>query len=142
MADIGALVTNNGLANTISIIVIVGLVAVGRLIYKSAPKIGVALDRFIDAWRDIAKAIQGFAIAVDRNTEITDINYKHSEKVLKELQDVNNKFNAHDDNALAIKNQIEELVKMLKEERSLEEVLELLNYIVRKLEEDGTLKKR
>lgn len=142
MADIGALVTNNGLANTISIIVIVGLVAVGRLIYKSAPKIGVALDRFIDAWRDIAKAIQGFAIAVDRNTEITDINYKHSEKVLKELQDVNNKFNAHDDNALAIKNKIEELIKILKEERSLEEVLELLNYIIRKLEEDGTLKKR
>lgn len=142
MADIGALVTNNGLANTISIIVIVGLVAVGRLIYKSAPKIGVALDRFIDAWRDIAKAIQGFAIAVDRNTEITDINYKHSEKVLKELQDVNNKFNAHDDNALAIKNKIEELIKILKEERSLEEVLELLNYIIQKLEEDGTLKKR
>jgi hypothetical protein len=57
--------------------------------------------------------------------------------VLKELESVNRNFKSHDDNAIEIKRLVEELKEMAKSDGEVSiEVLELLNFIVRKLEKE------
>ena len=127
-------ILENGLAMTISIIAIMTVVAAGRLVAKHIPTATKAATEFIRVWHDFTDAMRDNATAIEKNTQITDANHRHSEVVLKELEMVNNKFNQHDDNATMIKNKVDELLTILQESNDSEEMLSLLKQIVNKLE--------
>jgi cysteinyl-tRNA synthetase len=135
--DISTLAINNGLAMTISIVAIVSVVAVFRTAAKYTPTIVQAGKEFIEVWQKFVHAMEKNASAIEKNTHITDLNHRHSEVVLRELESVNSNFKNHDDNALEIKRLVEELKEMAKSDGEVSiEVLELLNFIVRKLERE------
>ena len=127
-------ILENGLAMTISIIAIMTVVSAGRLVAKHIPAATKAATEFIRVWHDFTDAMRDNATAIEKNTQITDANHRHSEVVLRELEMVNNKFNQHDDNAIMIKNKVDELLKILQESSDSEEMLCLLKQIVNKLE--------
>lgn len=132
--DISTLISDNGLSMTISIIAIMTVVYAVRTIAKYTPIAAKAVKEIIEVWKDFVNAMQTNAIAIDKNTEITDKNHRHSEIVLRELEKVNNKFNAHDDNALEIRKKIDEVVELLGKNNNSDEVIELLQSIIKKLE--------
>lgn len=136
--DISTLAINNGLAMTISIVAIVSVVAIFRTMAKYAPTIVSAGKEFIEVWQKFVHAMEKNATAIEKNTQITDLNHRHSEVVLKELESVNRNFKSHDDNAIEIKRLVGELKEMAKSDGEVSiEVLELLNFIVRKLEKEN-----
>lgn len=135
--DISTLAINNGLAMTISVVAIVSVVAIFRTAAKYAPTVVSAGKEFIAVWQKFVHAMEKNALAIEKNTQITDLNHRHSEVVLRELESVNRNFKSHDDNALEIRRLVEELKEMAKSDGEVSiEVLELLNFVVRKLEED------
>ena len=127
-------ILENGLAMTISIIAIATVVAAGRLVAKHIPVATKAATEFIKVWHEFTDAMRDNASAIEKNTQITDANHKHSEIVLRELEMVNHKFNAHDDNAILIKQKVDELLKILQRKDDSDEVLILLKQIIEKLE--------
>jgi len=125
-----------GFTTFVAVLAVVSVIGFGRIITKHLPKLLESGREFIGVWSDFVKAMDSNAIAINKNTVITDKNHKHSEIVLEELKEVNRKFIKHDMNALDVKDKIEELISLIKEEKNSEEILELLQFIINKLEKE------
>lgn len=127
---------DKGFTTLVAVAFIYTVFQIGKLVTKYIPSLLTLFKEFVDVWKNFTNAMEDNAKAISKNTEMTDINHKHSEIVLKELQGVNNKFNQHDDNALAIKSKVNELLEILKNKDDEEEVLKLLKQIICKLEDE------
>lgn len=122
---------------TTFVAVLAVLIFLGGLwaIKKAMPTISEYIKEFIGIWKEFVKAMNANAVAIDKNTEITDVNYKQSEAVLRELKIFSDKFNQHDFNALEIRKKIDEVVELLEKNNNSDEVIELLQSIIKKLEQ-------
>ena len=120
-----------------AVVVLYAIFKTAKLITTYIPSIIESGKEFIGVWKDFVQAMNTNATAIDKNTIITDKNHRHSEIVLEELKEVNKKFISHDKNALDVKYKIEELVELIKEKNNSDEILELLQFIINKLEKEN-----
>jgi hypothetical protein len=126
-----------GFTTFVAVLAVTSVVGIIRIITKHIPQLLNLGRDFIKVWQDFVSAVDTNAKAVEDNTEITDAHYKHSEIVLRELQEVSSKFKRHDENALLIKESIEELIELVKNADDKEEMLILLRRIINKLEDES-----
>ena len=124
-----------------AVVVLFFIFRTGRLISKYIPSGIESAREIVNAWKEIASAMRSNAVAIDRNTNISNNNHKQSAIVLEELRQVNEKFNEHDLNAVEIRNKVEEqikdLIKLIEKQDNSGEILELLRIIIDKLEEEN-----
>lgn len=121
----------------VAVIFILGILAIWKILKEHLPNLFKMGGDIVAVWLKFVDSIDGNSKAVEKNTEITDANYKHSEMVLRELQVVNQKFASHDANALDVKKNMEELIELIKDTDDKEEMLRLLKRIINKLEDSN-----
>ncbi len=128
---------DKGFTTMVAVAAVYTVFKIGNIFTKYIPKLLEYSKEFIEVWNRFSSAMENNAIAIAKNTEITDTNHKHSEIVLRELEEVNEKFELHDSNALMIKQKVDELLRVLQEGNDCDEVLVLLRQIIDKLEGAG-----
>lgn len=125
---------DKGFTTMVAVAAVYFVIQLGRLFTQYIPKVLIQAKEFADIWGSFVKAVESNATSIDKNTQITDLNYKHSADVLAELVGFRDVFITHDMNALELKEHVMELVRVINEGNNSEEVVELLRFIIKKME--------
>lgn len=128
-----------GFTTFVAVLAVLTVYGGWKISAKYAPKVFDAGKEFVGVWSSFVKAMEKNAEAIDKNTRITDMNHQQSEVVLDELKDFNAKFIEHDLNALEIKKMIDELIVLFEKNNTSKEVIDLLKFIIEKLENDTSM---
>lgn len=70
---------------------------------------------FLAAWNEFTHALDDLATSVSQNSAITQKHYDETVTVKDELKGLSNRLDAHDKNALNIKNDQAEILRLLRE---------------------------
>ena len=135
-------IAEKGVITLIAVGTIVFVYGLAKLFTKHIPTILKLTKDIIKAWQEFVNAMNentkstnASRESINKNTVVTDKSFQHQETVLAELKAVNYKFNAHDINALEVKEVVNELIKTIEKGDNSKELLSLLKQILSKLDE-------
>lgn len=131
---------DKGFTTLVAVAAVYFVVQLGRIFTKYVPKALLQANEFAIIWRKFVKAVDSNAVAVEKNTIVTDLNCRHSVEVLEELTGFRREFSEHDQHAVDLRASVLDLIEVIDKDNNSEEVIALLEVVISRMtEQDNEL---